>query len=103
MINKIYGFSQEFYDFMGLRYLEDVGYMSNVRHTAYDLFKKEFDWIEIDGKENGKVATYIRNQLTSWAKENLENDNHKVEIVKHFQPWNRFFETGLIVKTTFKK
>lgn len=102
MINKIYGSNQEFYDFMGLRYLEDVGYMSHVRHVAYDLFKKEFDWIEIDGKETGRVATFIRENLISWAKENLESDEYKVEIIKHFQPWNRFFETGLIVKTTFK-
>ena len=87
---------------MGLRYLEDVGYMSHVRHVAYDLFKKEFDWIEIDGKETGRVATFIKENLVAWAKENLETDEYKVEIVKNFQPWNRFFETGLIVKTTFK-
>ena len=103
MIHNIYGDSQEFYDFMGLRYLEDVGYMSNVRHMAYDLFKNEFDWIKIDGKETGKVATYIRENLTKWAQDNLESNEHKVEITKHWQPWNRFFETGLLVKTTLKK
>ena len=103
MINNIYGPSQEFYDFMGLRYLEDVGYMSNVRFTAWDTYNNKYLWKEIDGKENGEVATYIRNHLIEWANDNLACNNHKVEIVKHHQPWNRFFETGLIVKTTIDK
>lgn len=99
MINHQYGTSQEWLDFMGLRYLEDVGYMSNVRFEAFDLFKNEFPWKEIDGKEDGKVATYIRQKLYSWADVHLNNDEFKVEIIKHNQPWNRFFETGLIVQT----
>lgn len=103
MINNLYGFTQQWYDFMGLRYLEDLGYMSYVRHVAFDKFKNEFVWKEIDGKEDGKVATFIRNELTKWAQENLVSNDYKVEIVKHQQPWNRFFETGLIVKTTIKK
>ena len=103
MINNIYGPSQEFYDFMGLRYLEDVGYMSNVRFTAWDTYNNKYLWKEIDAKENGEVATYIRNHLIEWANDNLACNNHKVEIVKHYQPWNRFFETGLIVKTTIDK
>ena len=102
MINKLYGFSQEFYDFMGLRYLEDVGYMSNVRFTAWDSFNHKYEWKEIDGKENGEVATYIRNHLNEWIKDNLTSSNYNVEIIKHEQPWNRFFETGLIVKTNIK-
>ena len=52
MIHNIYKDSQAFFNFMGLRYLEDVGYMSFVRFKAFDLFKNEFAWKEIDGKEN---------------------------------------------------
>ncbi len=99
MINHLYGKNQQWLDFMGLRYLEDVGYMSNVRFEAFDLFRNEFAWKQIDGKEDGKVASYIRKQLYSWADRNLNNDEYKVEIIKHCQPWNRFFETGLIVQT----
>lgn len=102
MIQNLYGNSQEFYDFMGLRYLEDVGYQSNVRFDAFDKFKDQFTWGEIDGKEDGIVATYIKNGLTKWADKNLNGIDYKVEIVKHEQPWNRFFETGLIVKTIKK-
>ncbi|MDY2888522.1 MAG: DUF4127 family protein [Candidatus Caccosoma sp.] len=100
MIHNIYKDSQAFFNFMGLRYLEDVGYMSFVRFKAFDLFKNEFAWKEIDGKENGQVATFIRNELIKWCNENLNSNNYSVEIIKHEQPWNRFFETGLIVKTT---
>ena len=102
MINKLYGKSQEWYDFMGLRYLEDIGYMYYVRHKAFNLFKNEFEWKEIDGKRDGKVATYIRNELLKWTDTYLNDDEYKVEIVDHQQPWNRFFETGLIVKTIKK-
>jgi len=99
MIETIYGKGQEFYDFMGLRYLEDVGYQANVRFDAFDKFRNEFKWGLIDGKSDGKVATFIRKGLEEFANKNL-NDDYKVTIVKHEQPWNRFFETGLIVKTT---
>ena len=102
MINKIYGKSQQWYDFMGLRYLEDLGYMFYVRHKTFDKYRDKFGWNEIDGKKDGTIATCIKNELTSWAKDNLEDDEYKVEIIEHEQPWNRYFETGLIVKTTIK-
>lgn len=97
MIKTIYGSSQQFLDFMGLRYLEDVGYMSNVRFDAFDKFRNEYRWGEIDGKKDGKVATFIREGLLKFASQYL-NDEYKVTIVRHEQPWNRFFETGLKVR-----
>lgn len=99
MIHNIYKNNAAFFDFMGLRYLEDVGYMSYVRFKAFDLFKNEFEWKEIDGKEDGKVATFIRDELNKWCNENLNSANYSVSIIKHEQPWNRFFETGLVVET----
>ena len=73
--------------------------MSYVRFKAFDLFKNEFEWKEIDGKEDGKVATFIRDELNKWCNENLNSANYSVSIIKHEQPWNRFFETGLVVET----
>ena len=102
MINKLYPNTQDFLDFMAMRYLEDVGYQSNVRFTAFDKFRSKYTWGEIDGKTDGEVATYIRNGLTKWAEDNLNGNEYKVEIVKHEQPWNRFFETGLVCKTIKK-
>lgn len=102
MINKIYGNSKQFYDFLALRYVEDVGYMADVRFAAYDKFKDRFLWKEIDGKENGEVATYIRNNLISWINNNLVNDKYETKLVKHQQPWNRFFETEVKVEVKFK-
>ncbi len=103
MVNHLYGMSNKFLNFMGLRYLEDCGYQSNVRFDAFDYFKEQgFDWKEIDGKEDGKVATYIKNNLIKWAKENLDDEEYKVELVKHYQPWNRFFETGIEVEVKQK-
>lgn len=102
IINKQYGFSDNFYDFMGIRYLEDVGYMANIRFKAFDKFKNEFEWKKIDGKENGRVATYIRQELIKWLEENLVSENYEVKLIKHQQPWDRFFETEVHVKTTIK-
>ena len=97
MISKIYGKSQATLDFLGLRYLEDCGYQSNVRFDTFDKFKNEFAWGKIDGKKDGKVAKCIRNGLEEFAKNKLSDDEYEVILVDHEQPWNRFFETGIEV------
>ncbi|MCI5745790.1 MAG: DUF4127 family protein [Erysipelotrichaceae bacterium] len=102
MISKLYGKNDAWYDFMGLRYLEDVGYMSYVRFKAFDYFKGQFDWGKIDGVENGIVSNYIKENLTKWAQDNLTSSSYQVQIIHNSQPWNRFFETKLIVKTIIK-
>lgn len=99
MINKLYPNTQGFLDFMAMRYLEDVGYQSNVRFEAFDKFRSKYAWGKIDGKTDGEVATYIKKGLENWAEENLNGNEYKVEIVKHQQPWDRFFETEVICKT----
>ena len=73
---------------------------------SFDIHSKIVDLrrsLDAAAKEHGAVATYIRNHLNEWIKDNLTSSNYNVEIIKHEQPWNRFFETGLLVKTTFKK
>ena len=96
MIQFQYGFSQEHYNFLALRYLEDVGYMSIVRHQIHEEVKKEgMSWTKIDGVR-GKVSKRITVALNQ-IKELFEDEHHVIEIIDNFQPWDRLFETGLKV------
>lgn len=103
MIHSLYGDSQEHLDFLALRYLEDLGYMSYARDKIYVQIRKEgMTWTEIDGNR-GNVSQRIRHELEKFAKEELQHDEYEIEIVDNFQPWARMFETELHVKLNKKK
>lgn len=96
MIQFQYGKNQQHYDFLALRYLEDVGYMSIVRHQIHEEIKKEgMCWTLIDGVK-GKVSQRITKALNE-IKYLFEDETHTIEILDNYQPWNRLFETGLKV------
>ena len=98
MINHIYKDSQAHLDFLALRYLEDLGYMSVVRNKIFQEISKEgMNWFTIDGKR-GKVSKRIWKALNEFAQENLNTLEYEVEIIDNFQPWERMFETELVVK-----
>lgn len=102
MINHIYKDSQAHLDFLALRYLEDLGYMSVVRNKIFQEISKEgMNWFTIDGKR-GKVSKRIWKALNEFAQENLNTLEYEVEIIDNFQPWERMFETELVVKLNKK-
>ena len=102
MINHIYKDSQAHLDFLALRYLEDLGYMSVVRNKIFQEISKEgMNWFTIDGKR-GKVSKRIWKALNEFAQENLNTLEYEVEIIDNFQPWERMFETELVVKLNEK-
>lgn len=101
MIESIYGTSQTHYDFLALRYLEDVGYMSIVRKKIHEeILKEGMGWKNIDGYR-GNVSKRITKALND-VKYLFEDVNHSIEIIDNYQPWQRMFETALTIKLHIK-
>lgn len=101
MIQHIYGFNKQHYDFMALRYLEDVGYMSIVRNQIHnEILKEGMDWFKLDGVR-GSISKRITKALND-IKHLYECDGYCIDIIDNYQPWDRMFETGLVVELNKK-
>ncbi len=98
MLYLLYGPRQAHTDFLALRYVEDVGYMANVRREVCqeELPQRGMDYFNIDG-QRGEIASIIKARLQKFADENVSDAEHRVVIDDCWQPWARMFETGLFV------
>ena len=86
---------------MALRYLEDVGYMSIIRHKVHnEIIKEGYSWGQIDGVR-GPISKRIYQGLEE-VKHLFEDEHHTIEIIDNYQPWDRMFETALEVKLNIK-
>lgn len=83
-------------DFLGLRYVEDFGYCSVVRSKVSQNLQAPYNYFLLDG-QRGKLVNEIKLNLELFIEESL-NGEFIYEIVDIYSPWNRMFETGLIVK-----
>jgi len=99
MIHNIYGDRKGHTDFLGLRYLEDVGYLGYVIKDVTSNVLKDmgYNYFLLDG-ERGEIAGIIREKLQKIADEYISDKNHKIIIKDSYQPWNRMFEVGLTVE-----
>lgn len=99
MLHLLYGDRPAHFDFLALRYVEDVGYMAFVRSEVCreELEKYGCDYFRLDGPR-GKVSRIIAEKLQRFADEQLECEGRRVLIEDSCQPWNRMFEVGLRVK-----
>lgn len=84
-------------DFLASRYIEDVGYCSIVRANVQKSLKEPNSYFLIDGVR-GDVVEQIKNELNSFIKDNLVEGKISPKIVDIYSPWNRMFETGVLVK-----
>ena len=98
MIHNIYGSTKAHKDFLGLRYMEDIGYCSIVRRDVIieDLQALGLDSEKIDGVR-GKVAGIVRERLQRFADDSLGGFGHSVTVTDCYMPWDRMFETGITV------
>jgi hypothetical protein len=97
MIFDIYGDTKAHRDFLALRYLEDVGYDSNVRtEILIEIGAK--DDIHVD-EAHGKEAELAKEKLQKFAEKYLDDESHKVIVKDCYLPWLRLFEAGLDVET----
>lgn len=95
MIHNIYGDRQAHLDFLGLRYVEDVAYMSFVIKdvTANVVKSMDCDYFKLDG-QRGEVSKIILKKLRQLAEDYLYDGKYKITVLDCYQPWNRMFETA---------
>lgn len=104
MIYDIYGRRQAHLDALALRYVEDIGYMANVRGYVSEncLSERGLNYFKVDGSR-GEISEIITDMLADFAKEKLDDEYYEIRINDCWQPWSRMFETGLSVSVTKKK
>ncbi|PKK85943.1 MAG: hypothetical protein CVV63_04750, partial [Tenericutes bacterium HGW-Tenericutes-8] len=91
----LYPNRQENLNFLGLRYVEDMGYCSVVRKGISQQLVSPNHYFLLDGKK-GQVVNQIKDALKVFIQTHLEGEYH-FEIKAIYSPWNRMFETGLEV------
>ncbi len=98
-----YGVRKEHYDFLGLRYTEDLGYCSYVRSLVTNKYLPTMNltYRQVDGARN-KVAEIVKKELNNFIDENLQDDKYQIIIEDCYLPWIRMFEVGLSVKVVRK-
>lgn len=104
ILHFYYGQRQAHLDFLALRYLEDIGYMTYIRQdvTQNELEERGLTYFTLDG-ERGEVSKIIEQKLLSFANESLQDESYQVKLIDCHQPWNRMFETSLTVTVEKKK
>ena len=95
MFDYIYPNRKENLDFLGLRYLEDIGYCSVVRKKVASTLQLPNHYFLLDGKK-GAVVNQIKKELELFIKNELTG-NFNFVINDIYSPWNRMFEIGLDV------
>lgn len=98
MLHAIYGDRQGHRDFLALRYVEDVAYLTLVIKdvTSNVLPNMGYNYFLLDG-QRGEVSKIIWDKLQEVADNYICDDNHSITIIDSYQPWNRMFEVGLKV------
>lgn len=94
----LYPNREENIDFLASRYIEDIGYCSIVRSKVQNSLVEPNSYFLIDGVR-GNVVNQIKTELEEFIKQNLIEGNISPKIVDIYSPWNRMFETGLVVKS----
>ena len=104
MLHFIYGDRQAHFDFLALRYIEDVGYMAYVRKDICEnyLTQMNYDYFNIDGS-HGTVAMLVHDKLQKFADTKISDKSFIVKVIDCQQPWSRMFETAPTVKVEKRK
>lgn len=100
MIYSIYGATREHFNFLALRYVEDLGYDSVVRKQLSNgpIQELGLDKFQLDG-ERGYVAELVRTHLEQFIEQHLQDNGVQIHIQDCYMPWNRMFEVGLSIRT----
>ena len=95
----IAGITQGHWDFLALRYLEDIVYCSLVRQqiTKEELPRHGYDYFNV-GAPRGEISELVQTCLAAAAKELLPSIADQLTILDTWMPWSRMFEVGLKVQ-----
>lgn len=96
ILDYLYPNRQENLNFLGLRYIEDMGYCSVVRKHISEHLIMPNHYFSLDGKR-GSVVGQINVELDKFIKEQLDIEGFNFIINDIYSPWNRMFEIGLEV------
>lgn len=104
MIHNIYGDRQSHFDFLALRYVEDIGYMCFVKKTvtANHLSNIGYDYFHVDG-QRGTVSEIVWQELATITDSYINGEKHHITIHDCYMPWDRMFEVGLSVSVKIDK
>ena len=98
IMTHIYGKTQEHYDFLVSRYIEDFVYMSYVRTKVNNtLAPRGFNYFYIDG-QRGSICQEVFEELKLGTDLLLPSIKGHYVIEDLYMPWRRMFEIGIFVK-----
>ncbi len=91
------GVSQQHYNFLVSRYVEDYGYMALVRGLVNSQLK-EFGMNYFDVSHDlNKIESMVHQELKSFVHTYLEPIEKHIQIKNVWMPWKRMFEVGVDV------
>lgn len=91
------GFTQEHYDFLVSRYVEDYGYMTSVKGSVIgELHTMGLNYFDVKGRLHD-VEKMVFERLQHFIHHYLEPIEKQIVIHKVWMPWKRMFEVGVDV------
>ena len=92
-----FGITSKHLNFLGQRYVEDIGYCSVVRQKiTEELDGYEMNYFDVKEKD-GIISKLIKKSLEDFVKEELYSLKGKLVIIKVILPWRRMFEVDIEV------
>lgn len=99
MFAYYYGQNMKFYQFLFLRYLDDIFYQGIVRQESNQLaLTKENCSMWVYDGIRGSLARYVKERLKYYLKKDFNNPYFEIKLIDSYQPWNRSYETCLEIK-----
>ena len=92
-----YNITKEHLDFLGQRYIEDIGYCSLVRaKVTSELDKYGMNYFDVKEKE-GVISRIVKERLNEFISKELSSLGGKLKISSLTHPWKRMFEIDVEV------
>lgn len=103
MFYLVFGNTPSHRDFLGLRYIEDIGYSYKVRNEMIEveLPKLGLTYFKTDGIR-GKASEIILSKLREFADKYMKTEEYLTEVSDCYLPWDRAFEVGLEISVNNK-
>lgn len=97
VLRRIFGDLPALTDFLALRYFEDAGFCAWARRAVMDrLCESNTDYRDLGSREREVSAGVVR-EVDAFMREKMKRVAADYEIVSCRMPWNRMFETEMIV------
>ena len=93
-----FGTTARHQNFLGLRYIEDLGFCSMIRQKVVErLPEYGMNYFDVRDKE-GKISELVKAELEEFIKNELSSISNNLKILKLIMPWRRMFEVDIDAK-----